>query len=77
MNIIQRTSTPAQPTTRFKLEERTTRPDGEVEITGIETGYDRTSGLRRLDQRIRQHPDRYWGRACRRLVLVEAKDGDR
>ncbi|MDH6460098.1 hypothetical protein M2302_000249 [Micromonospora sp. A200] len=74
MPIINYTAQAAQPTTRFKLEERTTR-DGKVECTGIETGYDRTSGLRRFDAKIRQNPNRYGGR--RRLVLVESDGGDR
>ncbi|MEU4776878.1 hypothetical protein [Micromonospora sp. NPDC023633] len=87
MNIIEHALTSAQPTTGFRVEERTidaqATPDGDgltnVTLTArdIHTVADRDGALNVFRTLLALDPDKYRPGSGYRLVLVEAKDGDR
>lgn len=87
MNIIEHALTSAQPATGFRVEERTIDTqaapdrDGLMNTTlttrDIHTAADRDGALNVFRTLLALDPDKYRSGSSHRLVIVEAKDGDR
>lgn len=78
MNIIRDKAAPAQPTTRYWVEERRIDTNGKtLHVEGSTSARDLDSGWNLLRSIRRVSPERYTPQGGYRLVLVEANGGDR